>query len=139
MIRTSLALTCFLAACPVIPVAARADEEWEQLAAEYDEAAKEWSQQLQKTHSDGEGSFTIKDPSSLPPHPADAFRPRVRAYAEKHAGHKDALPALGWLLMNSMGTINPMGGGNRCGWPIPPQAGWGSDSSTKHARCANPR
>jgi hypothetical protein len=41
------------------------------------------------------------EPEPLPPHPAEKFLPRFRAYAEKHAGRTEAIAALAWIVRNS--------------------------------------
>ncbi|HEY3245587.1 MAG TPA: hypothetical protein VGM03_19765, partial [Phycisphaerae bacterium] len=43
----------------------------------------------------------VTEPEPLPPQPAGKFVPRFRAYAEKHAGEPEAIPALAWLVRNS--------------------------------------
>jgi hypothetical protein len=53
-----------------------------------------------KTDESAEAKPVI-EPEPLPPQPASRFMPRFRAYAEKHAGEPEAIPALAWLVRNS--------------------------------------
>ena len=97
MHNAKLAFMTCLGACLVMPLAARADEEWDKLEAEFGEAYEAWSKQMTEAGV-GKSGAIMMDPSSLPPHPADAFRPKVRAYAEKAPGVRGCVARLsaGW-------------------------------------------
>ncbi len=83
-----------------------ADEEFDKLKSEYDEAVGKLSEQIKKLEAESE-----KPDFSKLPRPDRAFYPRFEAYAEKHGGQPAALPALAWLLEN--------GGENRnLGWIV---------------------
>lgn len=77
-----------------------ADEEWNKLETEFQAAYEKWSEQMQKLHEQGGGMGL--NPATMPPDPMTEFRPRFRAYAEKHAGKPEAIPALGRLLTGGM-------------------------------------
>jgi hypothetical protein len=78
---------------------ARADEEFDTLEQEYNDAQQTWYEQLDKApEKDG-----IRDATKMPPRPAKTFAPRFKAYAEKHAGEPEAIPALVWLARNGQG------------------------------------
>lgn len=79
----------------VRPVAA--DEAWNLLTAEYDAAMGKWAEKMK---GDGSKGLKMSYDGSMPPHPADEFRPRVRKYAEQHEGQSGAIPALVWLVTN---------------------------------------
>ena len=75
---------------------ALAQDDFNRLKAEYDRAQQEWIQKLQEARGP-DGNI---DPTKAPPDPAEKFVPRFRAYAEKHAGKPEALPALAWIVCN---------------------------------------
>ena len=88
---------------------ASADEEWDKLDAEYAQALEEWHESMEKLQGEGKDGMMMLNSSAMPPHPIDKFRPRFRAYADKHEGKPEALPALGHML--SGGFVIPMMGG----------------------------
>ena len=94
------ALLIGVAAAPRV----HADEEFDTLEQEYGAAEQAWAEQTQEAQS-VEG---IADTEELPPHPAKTFLPRFKAYAEKHAGRPEAIPALAWLI-SSAGVGNALG------------------------------
>lgn len=84
---------------------ASADEEFDALQQEYNDAQQAWYEQLEKVpKTDG-----VYDASSMPPSPALAFVPRFKVYAEKHAGKPEAVPALVWIVDNAVGSPVPGG------------------------------
>ncbi len=83
-----------------------ADPQWDALSTEYGEAMDSWHAELTKAQGDGEngsGMIKITNMLSMPPHPSEKFRPRVRAIAEKLAGKPEAIPALIWLVRENFG------------------------------------
>ena len=80
--------------CPAL--SAIADPEWDGLINEYEKARHVFMQEMAK----GDGMIMVGPGTTMP---EDTFRPRFRAYAEKHSGKPAALHALNWLLMHEMG------------------------------------
>ncbi len=77
-----------------------ADEAYDKLVEGFGEAETRWYEQM-------EAASKAKDGESVPAvdmtkRPAIEFVPRFRAYAEKHAGKPAAIPALAWLIDNSV-------------------------------------
>ncbi len=68
--------------------ALRADEEYDRLLASYDEAHAKWVEQTEH----------LKKGKTPPRAPALTFAAKFQAYARKHAGKPDAIPALVWLI-----------------------------------------
>lgn len=89
---------------------ASADEEWDKLEAEYEQAHEKWKEAMEKLQ--GEGGMMHFNPATLPPHPIDEFRPRFRKYVAKHQGKPEAMPALGRMLTPGFG-LPGMGGANK--------------------------
>jgi len=97
---------------------AAADEEYDRLVKEFETAQRQWiealaAQRAQRSPSTKPSkgvlarllsAFGIQVPASpatsAPADPAERFRPRFRAYAEKHLGKPEAIPALVWLISN---------------------------------------
>jgi hypothetical protein len=75
------------------------------LKAEYDAAVKAHSEQVKKEIE----AQTQPQPVAVGqrPRPDRDFYPRFKAYAEKHAGQPEALPALAWLLDNDGWMTEP--------------------------------
>ncbi len=73
-----------------------ADAEWDALASDYEKAQTAFMKKM-----DQGGGAVHFDPTTRMPE--DSFRPKFRAYAEKHAETPAAVPALGWLLAHEMG------------------------------------
>jgi hypothetical protein len=65
-----------------------ADEEYDRLLQSFDEAQQKWSEQTR----------ALKKGRTPPPEPTRTFVPKFRAYAKKHAGQPEAIPALIWLI-----------------------------------------
>jgi thiol-disulfide isomerase/thioredoxin len=91
---------------------ASADEEWDKLETEYEQAHQKWEKAMEKLQGEGEGGMMHFNPATLPPHPIEEFRPRFRTYAEKHEGKPAAMPALGHMLAPGFG-LPGMGGANK--------------------------
>ncbi len=97
-------LMALLIAVTAVP-SARADEEFDALEREFNDAQQAWHEQLDKApKKDG-----IHDTTTMPPDPAETFAPRFKAYAEKHAGEPEAIPALAWIVNNADGPPGPGG------------------------------
>jgi hypothetical protein len=65
-----------------------ADEAYERLLASFEAAQQKWVEQTRD----------LKKGRAPPRHPTRTFLPKFRAYARKHAGKPDAIPALVWLI-----------------------------------------
>jgi hypothetical protein len=70
-----------------------ADEEYDRLLQSYDAAQQKWAAQTRD----------LKKGKTPPPEPARTFVPKFRAYAKKHAGKVEAIPALAWLICATRG------------------------------------
>ncbi len=106
-----VAVLTWLASAPL----AAADDEFDALMAEFEQAQGKWFEQLSRADEEpkaDEGAQAEKkaagqppaseselvDPDNMPPHPAKKFLPRFRAYAEQQAGKPEAIPALSWMV-----------------------------------------
>lgn len=88
MLRTTLVFSTLV--CLLGIGAARADDDpFAQLQETYDKAFETFMETAEKT-----GEYDAEH------HPAIEFAARYRAYAEKHAGTPQAVPALIWILKN---------------------------------------
>ncbi len=85
---------------------ARADEKYDKLLNEFQEAQDAWYEQLQKAEEALEDKDAPLDMSKLPPRPTEQFLERFQRYAKKHAGKPDAIPALVWI-MGAGANVNP--------------------------------
>ncbi|RMF80984.1 MAG: hypothetical protein D6744_07640 [Planctomycetota bacterium] len=74
-----------------------ADDELDRLRADFQQAQMEYYAQITKMQ-EKDGAI---DPLKLPPNPSDAFTPKFQAYAQKHSGKPEAIPALAWLIQNA--------------------------------------
>jgi hypothetical protein len=83
-LRATLAFVVLVAGVPPL----LADEEYDRLLQSFDEAQQKWSEQTRD----------LKRGKTPPPEPSRAFVPKFRAYAKKHAGKPEAIPALVWLI-----------------------------------------
>lgn len=90
MTKRRSALVLLLAGATV--GAAWADEEFDKLKSQYDDALARWSEQRRRA-AEAEPPGAVESP-----HPDREYYPRFKAYAEKRAGKSAALPALTWLL-----------------------------------------
>lgn len=93
-IRSWLAATLAL----FVTAAACADAEYDALLAEFQKAQQEWFKLLNAASEAQTDKSAPLDISKLPPRPEGDFRPRFKAYADKHAGKSEAIPALVWLM-----------------------------------------
>jgi tetratricopeptide (TPR) repeat protein len=91
--------TCWLAGVVllglVIGYVALADDEYDQLLEQFEEAQDQWFEELAESQEDAKESTK---PSEPPPHPAEKFLGRFRRYAKKRAGQPEAIPALVWII-----------------------------------------
>ena len=94
-----------------------ADAEWDAIIAEYDKARETWKEEIGK-FADERGKVKIGDSSPAPLPPAGRFRPRVRKYAETHAGKPEAIPALSWLVEKGFDFPGTSSGENPAGWAL---------------------
>jgi hypothetical protein len=86
--------------------AARADEEFDALTKDFEQAQSQWYEQMRSFSAKGKAAGADSqpaeagesEPAEMPPHPAARFMPRFRAYAEKHSGKSEAVPALSWMI-----------------------------------------
>lgn len=88
---------------------ALADEEFDKLQKEYEQAQEEWMEGFEKQVA--ENPEKMIDMSS---NPAAGFLPRFRKLAEAHAGKSEAIPPLAWIVENGMmagAMLFGMGGG----------------------------
>ena len=102
--RIAIVLGISLAVLTTRPVLA--DAEWDKLEADFDKAHEKWAEAIEKVKVKG-GPMMLA--ATLPPHPIEEFRSRFRAYAEKHQGKPEALPALVGMLnggFSMMGATN---------------------------------
>lgn len=83
-------------------------EEYAALEKEFSDAQQAWYAELSK-HQTEDGSYNATD---LPPEPTGAFLPRFKAYAEKHAGKPEAIPALVWIVDNATGPVQANSAGD---------------------------
>jgi hypothetical protein len=91
------------------------DEEYDNLEQEFDSAQQAWYEELSKHQSD-DGSY---DATNLAPDPTETFFPRFKAYAEKHAGEPEAIPALVWIVDNARGSVGADSAGDPPGkWAV---------------------
>lgn len=104
--QVMMAASFGLALLSVQPVLA--DTEWDKLEADYERAHEKWGEAMEKVK--GDGGMMAFNPAAMPPHPIEEFRSQFRAYAEKHKGTADALPALMHMLQ---GGFTIMGGKNK--------------------------
>lgn len=89
-----LGLCIILLLGPMATPLAQADGEFDALEQEFNDAQQAWYEQLDKVpEKDG-----VRDATALPPPPTGIFVPRFKAYAEKHAGESEAIPALAWII-----------------------------------------
>lgn len=72
---------------------ARADDELDQLAKDFNAA-------MQKCYEQFQGERSASQPTSMPTHPSVEFAPKFRVYAEKHAGTPDAIRAMIFIIGN---------------------------------------
>ena len=117
-IRWQFCCAVVLLSCSTL---AEADPAWDTLAAEYGDAMENWTAEMTKAQGDGEGKsgmIMITEMGSMPEHPSDKFRPRVRAYAEKNAGKPAALPALSWLVRENFGFPGMSSDGGASKWAL---------------------
>jgi hypothetical protein len=77
---------------------ARADEEYDKLLKEFEQAQDAWYAQLQKAEDALEDKDAPLDMSKLPPRPTEQFLKRFQRYAKEHAGKPEAIPALVWIM-----------------------------------------
>jgi hypothetical protein len=77
---------------------ARADEEYDELAEDFEAAQDAWYELRKQAKEDDESSG---DASKLPPHPAKKFMNEFKWYAENRAGRPEAIPALVWIVRNA--------------------------------------
>ncbi len=76
---------------------ALADEEFDKLQKEYEQAQQEWMEGIEKQSA--ENPQKMFDMSG---NPAGEFLPRFRKLAEAHAGKSEAIPPLAWIVENGM-------------------------------------
>jgi hypothetical protein len=110
-LSVALALMFGLAMTPP----ARADDEFDALLKDFDDAQAHWFEQVRKLSEDAKPADSqpgadrkpddeaaqqpaLRMPPDMPPHPAAKFMTRFRAYAEKHSGKPEAVPALSWII-----------------------------------------
>lgn len=74
---------------------AMADEAWSRITEDFEKATKAWAKKLPQDKSEYAKALVE---GTIPPNPTGEFRPRIRKYAEQHAGETDAVPALVWLV-----------------------------------------
>ncbi|MFQ5807036.1 MAG: peroxiredoxin family protein [Phycisphaerae bacterium] len=104
--KTRRLTTALLTGLLFVPLAS-ADDEFDALQREFDEAQREWYQELEKYR--GEDGIYRYNADDMPPNPTDVFLPRFRAYAEKHAGTPAALPALVWIINETRPSFSATG------------------------------
>ena len=78
-------------------LSALADEEYDKLQKEYEQAQQEWMEGIQKQVAENPQKMI-----DMSINPAAGFLPRFRKLAEAHAGKPEAIPALSWLVRNGM-------------------------------------
>ncbi len=100
---------------------ARADEEYDRLVEEFEEAQDAWYELRKQAEEDDESSA---DTSKVPPQPSTKFMKKFERYARKQAGRPDAIPALVWIVRNA-GQAEPPEGSAK---PSPAQ--WALDRLT---------
>ncbi|MGB0715092.1 MAG: TlpA family protein disulfide reductase [Phycisphaerae bacterium] len=110
-----LGLIIFLAS----PAVAHGEQAWNELNAEFTKAMDAFYEKMQKL-SDG-GDRMMFDPTSMPKHPIEEFRPKFRTYAEAHEGKPEAVPALTSMLVPGMMMMGQS-----------PDVGWALDQLTKY-------
>jgi hypothetical protein len=74
-----------------------ADQEYDELMTSFDDAQRAWISACVKLREAATETQPV-DESKLPPHPAGEFLGKFKAYAERHAGKPEALPALGMVI-----------------------------------------
>lgn len=80
---------------------ARAEEKWDELIQEWNEAQDAWVAEMRQGNDDhGMVKIDPTSPGFTPP--ADKFRERFYAYAKAHANKPEAVPALAWLVSNEV-------------------------------------
>ncbi len=98
--------TCWLAGVVllglVIGSVARADQEYDQLLDQFEEAHDKWLEELTQSEEDAKEPAKLAEP---PPNPAENFLGRFQWYAKNHAGQPEAIPALVWIITQA--TPNP--------------------------------
>ena len=75
--------------------ALRADEAFDKLMREFNEAQQSWGEKISKVQ---ESSTQPIDFEKLPPNPAKEFAQRFKAYAEQRKGKPEAIQAMVWLI-----------------------------------------
>ena len=154
-----LLLAMGLAASPV----ARADEEYDKLLKEFQDAQQKFYERLSKQAEENEAKLKeqgedkekgeIEAIDMTKGSPVIEFMPRFREYAEKHGGKPEAIPALVWIIGSAgMGMDESGKGKSAASWAIErltkdhaaqPEikdslrelryAGWGSDQAALNA------
>jgi hypothetical protein len=89
-----------VAAVLLLALPARADDTLQTMQAEFEAAQKQWYEQVEAIYQKAQEEGRMFDMTSVPPSPREAFLPRFRSYAEKHAGTDHAVPALVWIVSN---------------------------------------
>lgn len=97
----------------VLITSAYGDEEFNKLRSDYIRLIEEWYAQMTKAESG-----TISDTPDIPKHPMEAFVPRIKAYAQKHAGKTEAIPALMWLVSEGIVSEPTKAGKAASGWAL---------------------
>jgi hypothetical protein len=103
---------------------AQANEEFDKLQQEYEQAQQKWMEKIQKQAEENPTKMMNMFSS-----PAGDFLPRFRKLAEANAGTSQAIPALAWIIQNGMmaGAMPfTMGGGKQT------DAQWAFDTLDKH-------
>ncbi len=67
------------------------DEEYDRLLKSFEDAQQSWFEKMR----------ALKEGEAEPAEPSPTFVPQFRAYAEKHAGKPEAIPALAWLAQTA--------------------------------------
>ncbi len=103
-----------------IPLA-QADAQWDALTVEYAHAMTRWHEALSKAQGgsqNGSGIIKISNMTTMPPHPSEKFRPRVRAIAEKLDGKPEAVVSLSWLVRENFGFPGMSSDNNDSKWAL---------------------
>ena len=120
-----LLLAMGLAASPV----ARADEEYDKLLKEFQDAQQKFYERLSKQAEENEAKLKeqgedkekgeIEAIDMTKGSPVIEFMPRFREYAEKHGGKPEAIPALVWIIGSAgMGMDESGKGKSAASWAI---------------------
>ncbi len=120
MLRIRWQFCCLAILLPCSMLAA-ANDTWDSIVAEYDQAIENWNAEMMKAQGDDKGKsgvIMIKNMASMPPHPSKKFRPRVRAYAELNTGKPTALPALRWLVRENFSISGLSSDGGAGQWAL---------------------